>query len=201
MPFTGILGQDNSIAVLSRSLAADKIAHAYLFDGIEGCGKRKTALAFIEAVFCGQREGCGHCPSCRKLAAGADFILTQPVYDACLVERFLESYQKEHARLETPLLVGVLLYVALSPITRAALTDMGAPMHNPTWRFWTVEHPALMIVAVVFGHVGRIVARRAGKGTSPSLRAPAVWYALAVVAILAAVPWPFLSHGRPLFRF
>ena len=80
MPFTGILGQDNSIAVLSRSLAADKIAHAYLFDGIEGCGKKKTALAFIEAVFCGQSEGCGHCPSCRKLAAGQhpDLHLVEP---------------------------------------------------------------------------------------------------------------------------
>ncbi|RQW76955.1 MAG: DNA polymerase III subunit delta' [Geobacter sp.] len=69
MPFTGIRGQDNSIAVLSRSLAKGKIAHAYLFDGIEGCGKKKTALAFIEAVFCGKAEGCGHCPSCRKVAA------------------------------------------------------------------------------------------------------------------------------------
>lgn len=69
MPFTGILGQDNCIAVLSRSLAADKIAHAYLFEGIEGCGKKKTALAFVEAVFCGQSEGCGHCSSCCKLAA------------------------------------------------------------------------------------------------------------------------------------
>jgi DNA polymerase III subunit delta' len=80
MPFTGILGQDNSIAVLSRSLAADKIAHAYLFEGIEGCGKKKTALAFIEAVFCGQNEGCGHCPSCHKLAAGQhpDLHLVEP---------------------------------------------------------------------------------------------------------------------------
>lgn len=80
MPFTGILGQDNSIAVLSRSLAADRIAHAYLFDGIEGCGKKKTATAFIEAVFCGQSAGCGHCPSCRKLAAGQhpDLHLLEP---------------------------------------------------------------------------------------------------------------------------
>lgn len=80
MPFTGILGQNNSIAVLSRSLAADKIAHAYLFDGVEGCGKKKTALAFIEAVFCGQSEGCGHCPSCRKLAAGQhpDLHMVEP---------------------------------------------------------------------------------------------------------------------------
>jgi DNA polymerase III subunit delta' len=80
MPFTGILGQDNSIAVLSRSLATGKIAHAYLFDGIDGCGKKKTALAFVEAVFCGQPEGCGHCPSCRKVAAQQhpDLHLVEP---------------------------------------------------------------------------------------------------------------------------
>lgn len=69
MPFDGILGQDSSIAVLSRSLATGKIAHAYLFDGIDGCGKKKAALAFVEAVFCGRGEGCGECPSCRKVAA------------------------------------------------------------------------------------------------------------------------------------
>ncbi|HEX9022461.1 MAG TPA: DNA polymerase III subunit delta' [Geobacteraceae bacterium] len=80
MPFAGILGQENSIAVLSRSLAADRIAHAYLFDGIEGCGKKRTALAFIEAVFCGRNEGCGLCPSCRKIAAGQhpDLHLVEP---------------------------------------------------------------------------------------------------------------------------
>ncbi len=80
MPFAGILGQDNNIAVLSRSLAADRIAHAYLFEGIEGCGKKKTALAFIEAVFCGKSEGCGHCPSCRKIASGQhpDLHLVEP---------------------------------------------------------------------------------------------------------------------------
>jgi len=70
MPFTGILGQDRNIAVLQRSLASGKIAHAYLFEGIEGCGKGTVARAFIEAVFCGHEEGCGTCPSCRKVAAG-----------------------------------------------------------------------------------------------------------------------------------
>ena len=42
--------------------AKGKTAHAYLFEGIEGCGKKKTALAFIEAVFCGRDEGCGQLP-------------------------------------------------------------------------------------------------------------------------------------------
>lgn len=70
MPFSEVIGQDRAIGVLRRSIATGKVAHAYLFSGIEGCGKRKTALAFIQAVFCGKEEACGVCPSCRKLASG-----------------------------------------------------------------------------------------------------------------------------------
>jgi DNA polymerase III subunit delta' len=68
MPYGDILGQEACLSVLRRSLARGKIAHAYLFEGIEGCGKNKCALAFIEALFCGRDEGCSQCPSCRKLA-------------------------------------------------------------------------------------------------------------------------------------
>lgn len=100
--------------------------------------------------------------------------------------------------LDVQLLLGVLLYVALSPITHAALADMAGAMRNPVWRFWAVEHPALMILAVVFGHVGRMAGRRPqAAGVS---RAALVWFALALLAIAAATPWPFLGHGRPLFR-
>ncbi len=99
--------------------------------------------------------------------------------------------------LDVQLLLGIGLYVALSPSTHAALTNMATAMHDSTARFWAVEHPALMILAVVFGHAGRIAARRAAAAS----RGPLAWYGLAVLAILAATPWPFLSHGRPLFRF
>ncbi len=44
----------------------------------------------------------------RKLRAGADFILTQPVYQAELVRRFLDRYQDEHGELNIPLIVGLL---------------------------------------------------------------------------------------------
>lgn len=70
MPFSEVIGQDRAIAVLRRSISMSRVAHAYLFSGIEGCGKRKTALAFIQAVFCGKDEACGVCPSCRKVANG-----------------------------------------------------------------------------------------------------------------------------------
>ena len=70
MSFSDIIGQDSAVAALHRSLASGRTAHAYLFSGIDGCGKKKTALALIGALFCGtEREGCGTCPSCRKVTA------------------------------------------------------------------------------------------------------------------------------------
>ncbi len=69
MSFSDIIGQTAPVAVLKRSLAAGKLAHAYIFEGLEGCGRKKTALALVEAVFCDNGEGCGKCPPCRKVAA------------------------------------------------------------------------------------------------------------------------------------
>lgn len=70
MPFSDVIGQDRVVSVLKRSIEMGRVSHAYLFSGIEGCGKRKTALAFVQAVFCGREEACGVCSSCRKVAGG-----------------------------------------------------------------------------------------------------------------------------------
>jgi DNA polymerase-3 subunit delta' len=80
MPFSEIIGQDRAIGVLQRSINMGRVSHAYLFSGVEGCGKKKTALAFIQAVFCGKDEACGVCSSCRKMASGQhpDLHLIEP---------------------------------------------------------------------------------------------------------------------------
>ena len=44
----------------------------------------------------------------RKVSNGADFFLTQPVYDPEKAQKFLEGYAKEYGRFEHPILVGVL---------------------------------------------------------------------------------------------
>ena len=44
----------------------------------------------------------------KKMTAGADFALTQPVYDAQTVERFMDAYDSEFGPLEFPILVGLL---------------------------------------------------------------------------------------------
>jgi methionine synthase I (cobalamin-dependent)/5,10-methylenetetrahydrofolate reductase len=49
----------------------------------------------------------------RKIQAGADFLLTQPVYQSELAKEFWERYEDVHGKLTIPVLVGVLpLYSA-----------------------------------------------------------------------------------------
>ncbi|WP_305041852.1 DNA polymerase III subunit delta' [Geoalkalibacter sp.] len=66
MIFSQILGHERQKDILRRVLASDRLAHAYLFTGPEGVGKRLMALALVRALFCPQ-QGCGTCVACRKV--------------------------------------------------------------------------------------------------------------------------------------
>jgi DNA polymerase-3 subunit delta' len=59
-------GQDHAAAFLARALRQP--AHAYLFSGPEGSGKRLAMRAFAASLLCPD-GGCGECRSCR-LALG-----------------------------------------------------------------------------------------------------------------------------------
>ena len=62
---------------------------------------------------------------------------------------------------DVQLLLGLLLYFVLSPITSSALMDFGNAMHNPQLRFWGVEHISVMILAIVVAHAGRSFTKKA----------------------------------------
>jgi len=97
------------------------------------------------------------------------------------------------------ILVGLIIYFVLSPITSEGMRHMGAAMSNPSLRFWTVEHPFGMIVAIALIHIGR---GRIGKTTDAARkhRTALIFYTLALLIILATIPWPGRPFGRPLFR-
>jgi len=72
MRLAELAGQDHAVALLRRAVAAGRVAHAYLFDGPTGVGKRGAALGFGLALICPDRpaEGCGICDVCRRALAG-----------------------------------------------------------------------------------------------------------------------------------
>ena len=103
------------------------------------------------------------------------------------------------AVLDVQLLLGLLLYLVLSPIAGAARAHMGLAMKDPTLRFFGVEHLVTMLLAIVIAHVGRA---RSKKKSNPQARSKSVLITQCVwlLLTLAAIPWPGLDIGRPLFR-
>ena len=101
--------------------------------------------------------------------------------------------------LDLQMLLGLWLYLGLSPNTAAIFNDFGAAMRDPGARFWGVEHATMMTFAVVIVHVGRVLARKAATASQKRTRL-LVCFVAALFAIVAATPWPGLPNGRPLFR-
>ncbi len=102
--------------------------------------------------------------------------------------------------MDVQLLLGLVLYFVLSPLTKAALQDFGAAMSSTGLRYFAVEHAFLMLLAVILAHVGRARSRKAVEAVAKHRNA-AIFFGLAILAVLAAIPWPFLAGvGRPLFR-
>ncbi len=97
------------------------------------------------------------------------------------------------------LLVGLALHFHFSPTTGQALADMGAAMKDPQLRFWALEHPATMILALIVVHLGRILAHRASSERGEHfLRATST--AIALALILLRTPFPLTSVSRPWLR-
>jgi DNA polymerase III subunit delta' len=64
-----VVGHEWAVTLLRQSLAADRVAHAYLFSGPPQIGKTTLALALAQALNCTQPDSpCGRCPSCLKIA-------------------------------------------------------------------------------------------------------------------------------------
>ena len=102
--------------------------------------------------------------------------------------------------LDLQVLFGLLLYFGLSPFTREAMRDIGFALGDPGPRFWAFTHVTTMIVALVAVRAGRVFAM--GEPTSPARRnGRYICFGIAVLAMVAGVPWPGLPLGRPLFRF
>ncbi|WP_340111284.1 hypothetical protein [Maribellus mangrovi] len=90
-------------------------------------------------------------------------------------------------------LIGLVLYVFLSPMTKAAFNDFGAAMKNATLRFYVVEHILMMVIALALVHIGRSRTKKDIVGWKKH-RAAVIFYTISLLVILMAIPW-----DRPLF--
>ncbi|MBT8401155.1 MAG: DNA polymerase III subunit delta' [Rhodothermia bacterium] len=84
MGWSSIIDQERVVGSLRSAIQSDRVAHAYLFHGPDGVGKRAVALEFAKTLLCesGGDSPCGKCSACHKTGHGvhADlhFLMPQP---------------------------------------------------------------------------------------------------------------------------
>jgi hypothetical protein len=95
--------------------------------------------------------------------------------------------------------VGLVLYIFLSPITRLGLRNFAAAMQINVARFFTIEHAIGMIAAIALVHIARVKIRKAADAQRKH-RLAMVLYGIALVLVIISIPWPGMPVSRPLFR-
>jgi hypothetical protein len=98
----------------------------------------------------------------------------------------------------TTLLIGlILLFFGTYGIAKGVPEGISV-MKNSTYRFFWVEHPLMMLIAVVFITIARGQAKKSIPDTVKYKKA--FWFfIIALLLILASIPWPFRAEiGRPL---
>jgi len=95
---------------------------------------------------------------------------------------------------DAQILLGIVLYFFSSSYGLNAFLNLpiSEVMSNETYRLFAVEHPVIMILAVVFAHLGNILPKKA-KDDPTRHKQAAICFGLAILLTLAAMPW-----DRPL---
>lgn len=116
-------------------------------------------------------------------------LLLLAIYNAFTAK----NYEKKHRlvnmfamiSLHTQLLIGLALY-----FTSAKVQFTEGWMKVAMYRFYGMEHLMGMLIAIVLVTIGHSKSKKATESAA-KFKAIKLWYVLALILILAFIPWPF----------
>ncbi|MEN8240456.1 MAG: hypothetical protein ABFS17_00930 [Chloroflexota bacterium] len=90
--------------------------------------------------------------------------------------------------LDLQLLLGIILYFILSPLVKTFFANLGDAMGESALRYWGIEHILMMFLAVVFGHLGSILAKKQVLDQK-KYQSGAIFFLISVLFLFAGIPW------------
>ena len=85
--------------------------------------------------------------------------------------------------LDLQLIFGLCLYFFLSPVTQS-----GSQFDPATVRFYSMEHPMIMLVAIILAHVGRVMVKKSATNDLKFKRGT-IFFGIALLLMLSRMPW------------
>ncbi|MBX7242088.1 MAG: cytochrome B [Bacteroidia bacterium] len=100
--------------------------------------------------------------------------------------------------MDIQLLTGLYLYFK-SAAFQSLTSDFGATMKSTYLRFFGIEHLIGMLIALILVHAGRSRVKKYAE-SGKKYRIGLIFYALALIIMLAMIPWPFRHEiAKPWF--
>lgn len=151
MAWTRVRGHDHLVQAFDRVVRRGRLAHAYLFTGPPGVGKRLFAGELAKALLCeggsgagGKLQACDQCPSCLQVDAGTHPDLVTAARPADTLEFPIEAVRE------------VCRTLSLKPARgrrKVAILDDADDLHGPSANCFlkTLEEPPPGSVLILVG--------------------------------------------------
>jgi hypothetical protein len=101
--------------------------------------------------------------------------------------------------LHIQLVLGIILYFFLSPLTQAAFNDFGNAMRITGLRYWAIEHSFISILGIIVAQAGFSISKTK-KDNRKRIKTLLIWSIVAFILIILAIPFGHLGVERPWFR-
>ncbi len=149
--------QPTVLKMLKNSLVKNRVAHAYLLEGIRGTGKREIALLLIKSLFCeaiiDQYRPCEECNNCRRINHGnhPDVHIVEPEGLSIKVDQ-IRNLQVEFSKKGLESLKKVYLLVHADKMSVSASNSLLKFLEEPnpgTVAFLLTEQPQKILPTIL----------------------------------------------------
>lgn len=126
-------------------------------------------------------------------------LLISAVFKALMKWRSNAPYTEGDRKLNlfTMISVHVQLLLGLALFFISERVDF-SQMKDAAFRFFTVEHSLMMLLAIALVTIGHSKSKKA-KEDAQKFRTVFIYYLLALILVLVAIPWPFRGFGTQWF--
>ncbi|MFC7441262.1 DNA polymerase III subunit delta' [Laceyella putida] len=134
--------QPHLVEFFQRAIRQNKLAHAFIFYGKKGTGKRMLALEVAKAINCEESRGdpCDRCPTCLQIAHGnhPDVVMIKPDGNVIKIAQVRELQTK-------------FKYSARQGFTRVAILEQADKMRDETANSLLkfIEEPASPMMVIL----------------------------------------------------
>jgi DNA polymerase III subunit gamma/tau len=144
--FADLVGQEHVSRTIANAIAAERVAHAFLFTGVRGVGKTTSARILAKSLNCAEgptAEPCLRCGPCTDIESGRDVDVQE--IDAASntgiddVKRLQETLPYRPARDRFKILIVDEVHMLSKPAWNAFLKTLEEPPPHVKFIFATTE--------------------------------------------------------------